>query len=158
MAAQGTIILEGVRIVLRNFAGREDQYNAEGTRTFAVVINRELADTLANDGWNVKQFKEREDAEEGEEPEFFLPIKMKFDGMRPPQIVLITSRGRKRISEDEVEMLDWVEITEADLIIRPWPWTSKATGKSGVAAYLQDLYVTIEENPLERKYADLDEQ
>jgi hypothetical protein len=50
-------------------------------------------------------------------------------------------------------MLDWVDIINVDLIVRPYAWT--VNQKSGVKAYLQSLYVTIEEDPLEIKYSDL---
>jgi hypothetical protein len=82
-----------------------------------------------------------------------LPVSVNFKG-RPPRIVLITSRGRTNIDEHGVEMLDWVDIINVDLIVRPYEWT--VNGKSGIKAYLQSIYITIEEDPLELKYSELD--
>lgn len=157
MSNDNTVLMEGVRLVFRNFTGREGPYNNEGQRGFGVVLpDRKVAEAMMADDWNVKQFKPREDDEEGEEPEFWLPVKLKYDGVRPPRVVMITSRGRTTLSEDEIEMLDWAEITNVDLIVRPYPWSVQ--GKTGISAYLQSLYVTIEEDELEKKYADLDQQ
>jgi hypothetical protein len=148
-----TVIMEGVRIIFRNFAGKEGQYNREGDRNFAVLLDNDVAAAMNEDGWNVKWLKPREDAEEGETPQAYLPVSVNFRG-RPPRVVLVSSRGRSNLDEDQVEMLDWVDILNVDLIVRPYEWT--VNGKSGIKAYLQSLYMTIQEDPLELKYSELD--
>jgi hypothetical protein len=148
-----TVVMEGVRIIFRNFAGKEGQYNREGDRNFAVLLDEKIAAAMAEDGWNVKMLKAREE-EEDSEPQAYLPISVNFKG-RPPKIVLITSRNRTFLDEGSVEMLDWVDILNVDLIVRPYEWT--VNSKSGVKAYLQSIYVTIEEDPLEIKYSELDQ-
>jgi len=147
-----TVLMEGVRIIFRNFSGKEGQYNREGDRNFAVLLDNQVASAMSEDNWNVKGLKPRTE-EEGEEPQAYLPISVNFKG-RPPRIVLITSRGRTNLDESQVETLDWVDILNVDLIVRPYEWT--VNGKSGVKAYLQSIYVTIEEDPLELKYSELD--
>jgi len=151
-ANDNTVLMEGVRIIFRNFAGKEGQYNREGDRNFAVLLDDKTAKAMANDNWNVKWLRPRTEDEE-EAPQAYLPISVNFKG-RPPRIVVITSRGRTNIDEDQIEMLDWVDIINVDLIVRPYEWT--VNKKSGVKAYLQSIYVTIEEDPLEIKYSELD--
>jgi hypothetical protein len=152
-AADNSVIMEGVRIIFRNFSGKEGQYNREGDRNFAVLLDEKTADMMAADGWNVKMLKPRDDDEEGAVPQPYLPVAVNFRG-RPPRIVMITSRNRTTLGEDQVETLDWVDILNVDLIVRPYEWT--VNGKSGIKAYLQSMYVTIEEDPLEAKYSELE--
>lgn len=147
-----TVLMEGVRIIFRNFAGKEGQYNREGDRNFAVLLDEQVATTMAEDGWNIKMLRPR-DEEEEENPQAYLPVSVNFKG-RPPRIVLITSRGRTNLDESQIEMLDWADIVNVDLIVRPYEWT--VNGKSGIKAYLQSIYVTIDEDPLEIKYSELD--
>jgi hypothetical protein len=144
--------MEGVRIIFRNFAGKEGQYNREGDRNFAVLLDETVANAMTEDGWNIKWLKPRED-DEDDTRQAYLPVSVNFKG-RPPRIVLITSRGRTNLDETTVETLDWVDILNVDLIVRPYEWT--VNGKSGIKAYLQSIYVTIEEDPLEVKYSELD--
>lgn len=152
-----TVLMEGVEIIFRNFAGKESQYNREGDRNFGVLLPDEaVVAQLTEDGWNVKFLKPREeDADDSEAPRPWLPVSVNFKG-RPPRVVIITSRGRTNLDEDSVEMLDWADIKNVDLIVRPYEWS--VNGKSGIKAYLQSIYVTIDEDPLELKYADLDQQ
>ena len=145
------VMMEGVRIVFRNFAGKEGQYNREGDRNFAVLLEDDIAQKMAEDGWNVKWLKPRE---EGDKEQAYLTVSVNFKG-RPPRVVMITSRGRTNLGEDEVSLLDWADISNVDLIVRPYEWV--VNGKGGIKAYLQSIYVTIEEDELELKYADMDD-
>lgn len=152
-ANDNTVLMEGVRIIFRNFAGKEGQYNREGDRNFAVLLDENIANTMAEDGWNIKWLKPREE-DEDDTRQAYLPVSVNFKG-RPPRIVLITSRGRTNLDEDMVETLDWVDILNVDLIVRPYAWT--VNGKTGIKAYLQSIYVTIDEDPLEIKYSELNQ-
>lgn len=152
-AKDNTVLMEGVRIIFRNFSGKEGQYNREGDRNFAVLLDDTVANAMAEDNWNIKWLRPRSEDEE-ETPQAYLPVALNFRG-RPPRIVLITTRGRTNLDEHSVEMLDWADIINVDLIVRPYEWT--VNEKSGVKAYLQSIYVTIEEDPLEMKYNELDQ-
>lgn len=155
MADDKNVMMEGVRIIFRNFQGKESQYNREGDRNFAVLIDDKTAEDMAADGWNVKWLKQREDVEEDEAPQAYLQVSVNFKG-RPPRVVMITSRGRTNLDEESVATLDWVDLTNVDLIVRPYEWA--VNGKTGIKAYLQSIYATIEEDELEKKYAELDAQ
>ena len=74
-------------------------------------------------------------------------------GDYPPQIVLISKKGKTILTEDKVNILDWADKKTADMIIRPYVWN--ANGKTGIKGYLKNLYVTLQENEFEEKYADI---
>jgi hypothetical protein len=146
-----TLLFEDARIIFRNFEGREGKYNAEGDRNFCVLLDEELAKQLDRDGWNVKALRARE---EGDPDQPYLEIKVSYK-KRPPKIFMITSRGRTPIMEDMVEILDFADIKTIDFVVNPYEWT--VGGKAGIKAYLKTMFVTIHEDALEIKYADLEE-
>lgn len=141
-----TFMIEGARIIFRNFAGKEGPYNREGDRNFAVILTPELAADLSADGWNVKTLDARE---EGDEDTPYIQVAVNFKN-RPPRVVLLTSTSRTQLDEKTVDVIDWAEIETADLIARGYEWA--VNDKSGVKAYLQSLFVTIREDALEKKY------
>lgn len=145
------VVMEGVEIIFRNFSGRITQYNQNGERNFGVILPDDIAEAMARDGWNVKVLNPRE---EGDEPRSWLPVEVKFKG-RPPQVFMITSRGRTGLGEDEVSLLDHADISKVDLIVNPYEWV--VNNKGGIKAYLKSLYVTVEEDELALKYAEMDE-
>jgi hypothetical protein len=155
MPAENTVLMEGVRLVFRNFTGKEGQYNREGDRNFGVILPNDVAEAMLADGWNVKYLKAREDDEdEAEVP--WLPVKVGYGKGRPPKIMLVTDRGRTALDEDTIDTLDWADIVNVDLIVRPYNYD--VGGRTGISAYVQSMYVTIEEDALERKYAEMDAQ
>lgn len=150
------ITLSGARILFRNFSGNASQFNASGNRNFCVIIDDpKLVEQLEKDGWNVRWLQPRD---EGDSPKAYLQVKVQFpkegSKARPPKVVLITSRGNTILDESTVGMLDFAEIANVDMILRPYNWNVQ--GKYGVKAYLKSIYVTIVEDELEQKYAAME--
>lgn len=156
---EGTITIENARLLFRNFAGEERKYNAEGDRNFSVILTEEVAEQMLADGWNVKRLKPREDEEaEVGSPYIQVSVGYKF---RAPRITMIgdTTKKRTEIGEDLVQLLDWVDIVTCDIIITPYNWSIPPRrpgqqAEEGVKAYLKTMYITIEENELDLKYAE----
>lgn len=157
----GTVMIRNARIIFRNFSGLEGQYNAAGQRNFGVVLPPETAMAMAEDGWNIKYLKPRE---EGEDPTPWVPVSVSYKG-RPPRIALISTvtnhetgepvQRRLELPESLVEMVDFVDIGNADLILNPYQWSVR--GESGVKAYLKTLYITINQDELEQEYSAIEE-
>lgn len=142
-----TFMVEDAQLVFRNFSGKEGPYNREGERDFSVFLPEDIAKAMLKDGWNVKYLASRD---EGEPDRPYVQVAVNFHN-RPPRVVMITSTARTNLNEESVGVLDWADIQMCDLIARGYEWV--VNGKSGTKAYLQSMFVTIEEDALERKYA-----
>lgn len=147
MTKMDNIIIEDAQLLFKNFSGRKGEYNPEGQRNFCVLLDDDVAKQLKKDGWNVKYLKPRE---EGDKEQAYLQVKIRFDN-KPPNIVIVSSTGKSRIDESEVNILDWAETEHVDLNINPYEW-HRPNGDSGITAYLKSMYVVIEQDPLEEKY------
>lgn len=144
-------LFENCRIIFRNFAGEQSQYNRAGDRNFCVVIeDEEAAKKLEEDGWNIKHLPP---LDEGGDETAYLPVAVSFAN-RPPTIVMLSSKGRTHLDESTIDILDYAEIDNVDLIVNPYNWS--VNGKSGVKAYVKSMYVTIKEDALSLKYAEFD--
>lgn len=140
------IVLEDVVIAFRNFEGKEDTYNRAGDRNFAILLDEDRAAKMLQDGWNVKHLKARD---EEEVPQAYIQVAVSYKA-RPPKIGVVTSNGLNYYTEDMVALLDWVDIETADVTLNPYEWA--VNGKTGVKAYLQSLFLKIEEDYLQLKW------
>lgn len=142
-----TFKVEDATIIFRNFSGAEGKFNKPGDRNFAVILDHETAERMIQDGWNVKFLAAREE-DEADTP--YVQVTVSFDHY-PPKVVMITSTSRAHLNAESVGTLDWADIKTVDLIANAYHW--EVNGKTGVKAYLKTMFVTINEDELERKYA-----
>lgn len=143
--------IENARIIFRNFEGRETLYNREGDKNFCVVIeDPEVAQSLADHGWNVKTLAPRD---ESEEPTYYIQVAVRFNKI-PPVINMYTSTGGVQLDEETVSTLDFADIQNVDLVINPRVWDDNGTQR--IKAYLKTMYVTIEEDRFAAKYAAME--
>lgn len=146
------INFENARILFRNFRGAESKYNRAGDRNFCVIIdNPEDAKKLTDEGWNVKTLPA---TDEYEDETYYIMVSVSFK-YRAPDVYLISNGNKTQLDEESIGQLDTADIANADLSIRPYTWS--VNGKSGVKAYLNTLYVTLEEDPFAAKYSHVDQ-
>lgn len=150
-----SLLMEDARVLFLNFAGAEGRYNRPGDRNFCVLLEPELAEELQRDGWNVKRLKPRENSDPDEPPQAYLQVSVEYRKGPKPKITLVTWNGKTPLEEDECEIIDMIDIEKIDLILNGSKWS--VNGETGVKAYLKTLYVVVREDPLDRKYRELDE-
>lgn len=144
------ISIEHARIGFRNFSGKEGRYNPVGRRNFCIFLDdAELVRTLQADGWNIRFLKPRD---EYEEPQAYLQVSVAF-GRVPPKIWLISGGAKSLLDEDSVDILDWAELSNVDLIVRPYNY--EVNGRRGIKAYLKSAYITLVEDEFSKKYSDI---
>ena len=147
------ITIENAHILFRNFSGRESKYNRAGQRNFCVYIDDpDLAQRLIDDGWNIRV---REPRDEEEPQRHYLQVAVSFDNI-PPTVYMFTKRKKVKLDEESIATLDFAEIRNIDLTIRPYNWVIQEgtkNEKSGVKAYLRTMYVVIDEDEFAEKYA-----
>lgn len=140
----GNITIEGTRLIFRNFAGNPDKYNnAGGLRTTGVLIPNDIAEDLKAEGWNIKYLKPRDPQED---PQAFLTVKVKY-GKIKPSIYICTGHSKAELDEDSVSSLDYAEIKDVDIVIRPYEYEPGC-----ISAYIKTMYVNIIEDAFAYKY------
>jgi len=145
-----SIKLENARLIFRNFAGEESKFNRAGNRNFCVVLPDDIAEELAEDGWNVKILQPRD---EDDTPTSYLQVTVSYKNI-PPKVYMVSGRTKTLLDEESISCLDYADVVGADLIIRPYHW--EVNGKTGVKAYLKTGYIIVEQDEFASKY-DYDE-
>lgn len=151
------VTIENAKIMWRNFSGKQTLYNAAGDRNFVVFLDKEDAEQLREAGWNVKTVKPKPEADPDTPEQDFIQVTVKFskkENARQPRVVLITDSQRAVLGEEDLNLLDWAEIENADLKFRSFYW--EMGEKHGFTAYLEAIFVTIVEDALEKKYGFTD--
>lgn len=138
------IEVENAEIIWTNFKGEENANNREGNRNFCwKIVDPELAQRLAQLGWNIKHHDPRED---GNPEEFdYLPVFIRFDVV-PPDIYLIKDGVASDIplKEEAIGTLDGKKYRHLDLVIVPYFWEypkGSPHAKRGIKAMLSEMYV-----------------
>lgn len=152
-----TITIRGAQIIYRNFTGRAGMYNAEGERSFSVLLDEELAKELHDKGMNVKPIKKRD---EDDEQMYQLPVAVSYR-VRPPRVYMVTGDGnimplrKTLLSEDLVTMMDTLELGECNMVIAVSNYEIR--GQKGKKAYLQSFFGHVLMDELEQEYATVED-
>ncbi len=139
--------IDNAKVVFRNFAGAEGKFNPAGNRNFGVFLPDDVAKEMEADGWNVRWLNSYPD----EPPQGLISVKLNF-GNYPPNIILVSEGKMTRLDEHNVNVLDFAEFDQVDLILRGYEWN--VSGKSGIKAYLKTGYFVLVVDELAKKYSN----
>lgn len=143
------LVIDNARLIFKNFSGKGDNYNREGDRNFAVIIDDpSVAEDLADAGWNVRPLVSKDP---DEEPTHYIKVKVSFK-VRAPKVRLLSNHKQVFLNENTISSLDFAKIEECGVVISPYMW--EVNGKRGISAYLDSMYAKIEDDPFADKYAD----
>lgn len=143
------LVIDNARLIFKNFSGKGDNYNREGDRNFAVIIDDpNAAEDLADAGWNVRPLVSKDP---DEEPTHYIKVKVSFK-VRAPKVRLLSNHKQVFLNENTISSLDFAKIEECGVVISPYMW--EVNGKRGISAYLDSMYAKIEDDPFASKYAD----
>lgn len=135
-------VIRNAQLVFKDFEGKITKYNKRGDKSFCVVIDdHDLARSLQAEGWNVKQFKPRDEYDS--DPDYYINVKVSYDGRFPPEIGIINENGELApLDSESVNILDHSYISSADVSINPHHWTDD-DGRESVKGYLRKLHVRL---------------
>lgn len=138
-----TLIIRDARILRKDFAGQKFNRNGK-IREFSVRIDDpEIAQRLAEDGWNIKILSPKEP---GDEPGYCLPVQARYDNFPPRVVVRRPGRPNQELTEATIHHLDTLFIRQVHVNINPSHW--EVNGKSGIKAYLKSMIVDVDEDEL----------
>jgi len=164
--------IENAQIMFKNFSGQEKQamvngrmkiVNEAGKRNFNVLIdpekstiywngelvtNPDFGQELANLGFNIIL---RPGKEEGEGPQYRLPVHVGFDNF-VPDLYLVTGNKKVKLDAESIDCLDNADIITADISINNGRSYVGNDGKEKVKAWCNIGYFTIEQNRFASKY------
>lgn len=152
-----SLVLDHVRVLtgnFRNFRGEVDKnYNRDGARFFSVAIDREQAEELIREGWDIYV---------PENPEYDPTLKVTItrdNGPLPYSVVIKwvdpeTDTVTRVTDPDLLADMDTMGIRYADLSISGYEW--EVNGNKGTKAYMRRGYFILhtEEDPFAERYGN----
>lgn len=151
MAKIPDLVFENVRLIFKNFSGKEDRFNAKGNRNFCLMIDPESAESMKAQGWNVKFLKPRTPEDP---PAPYIKVNVSYKISAPNVYLIAGNNGKKTaLTEETIMCLDSAEILNVDCVISASEWEP-----GHYSGYLKTMYVTIQPDPFAMKYADPNEE
>lgn len=148
----GNLRVENAAVIFRNFSGAPTNFNPQGgKRTFSLCLNKEWADILKQDGWNVKE-RQIDDGE----VIYHTEIVVNENSQYPPHLYLLSEfMGKKTLTllqPDQYRKLDQDMIVNLDMEIHPFEHGRGTAGSK--KGYLKNLWATLQSvNDFGGKYA-----
>ena len=147
-------VFKGVRLIFKNFKGERSTYNTEGSRSFNIPLDHELAAELVELGYNVRYPKPNPKIDPEQDtrlPRLEVTVSSEHDFIKPNvRIFMVDGDNVTRIPNNDlkqIDMLDSMALGECDIQVNPYRWVmDKGTDyeRSGIKCYLASAYLTID--------------
>lgn len=149
-------------ILFCNLEGRKDQFNTKGERSFRLKFNDdEFAKSLVDDGWNIRIYTPKN---EEYDPYYYMTVKTKFrvdseNVYQDPEIHRVNAKNDILCSAQNMHDIDMAfanrKVQRVDLVINPYHWVHPKMGSGeGIAAYVREMWIEVEDSPFASRYAD----
>ncbi len=135
-----------------HFDGRADTFNDEGDHNFTIILPEATAKEMLALGWT--GIKENEPYEEGDSPEWTLKAKISYK-YEAPRVYLIRNSRKIRAEQEDLRDIRRDTCRQLDVILTPSRWVNGP--RTGVTAYVKELYAEIKQSKFADKYEDLEE-
>lgn len=149
------VTLENAKVKWKNFSGKPTDINpAGGRRNVGIYLPDDAAHDMLQHGWNVKVENKNDEAD----PDvYYIEARVNFktndnSSSLDPKVFMVTGRKINRLDTQSIVELDSNRITSLDVTLTPSFWEMR--GFSGITAYVDELYATIERSILGNKYAE----
>lgn len=158
----GTVVFNRAQIPVgawRNFAGGPTRFNKQNTqRFFHIFLTDEEAHRLEDAGWNVKWLENKNNPSEPKQAHLQVFIKLDGPARLQPKIWQTRKKGRPILLDgDLIGQLDMDDFERVKLQIRPYKWELDS-GKSGIKAFVKQMFVTPVEDDFAAEFFDEDEE
>ena len=128
-------------LLFRNFSCKDGKFKAFYPN-FNAVITPECAHRLADEGYNIKEYEDRDG-----NTMYRIKVNVRFDNF-PPKVFKVCGKRKIRLDDETIADLDRDEIVKLDMMI---------SLSSGGATYLSTGYFTIDEDEIDKLYEFDDE-
>lgn len=153
------VIVSDTKFIFRtNFAGdpSKDETYHSSTRKGNIIIPQEIADILAEEGFNVKMTTPKEGEEQGFIPKYFVSAILNFDSEvakeRPPKVYLVSGDNPPReLDADSVRAIDNVYVTNVNVTLEK----AHSNKYNKNLLYIRTMYVEqdVDDDPFASRYS-----
>lgn len=136
---------------MTNFSGNPERDNfGSTTRKCNLLLDYDQAMDLIDQGFNVKETKNKHNIEDFE-PEYFVPVVINFDTDYPPKICVVSGRAVRRMDVETVGEIDGIRVANVNAILNPY--YNARTGRRSL--YVRTMYVEqdLSDDPYAPQYA-----
>lgn len=151
----GKTTIRNARICFPNFAGRADRYNKAGDRNFSIRLTEDQAREIEEQEFYIR----RKEFDDGRDPAITLKVNVSYRGYSAPKIVVIDGNNHTEFGmedQDHLYMIDNYfmsgEVEKVDVRFTQYR-NKNRTDSYGYSAYLDTIFITLFEDPLQAEYA-----